>query len=246
MPRPLILVTLASLAQASLAQAEPPPPSCETVTTVRCTGATAPLALPGAPRPASAPVPTDELPPIPELAPEPVAPPIPPLAPRIRIRPPAPQADDDEVPSCCAAPPAPAPPPSALPALPLTGGWRLTVEDGRAVLVRKRHAPVGGVWGPGLVLWLGSWVGGTIAGATHGEPWTASPFLGSFASGVIGILDGDVGRGLGYTAAGILQASGFVMFLVGLSAGDRLEKFPIQVTPLAGQGFGGASLSARF
>jgi len=230
MRRTIALVLLGSCiltARPALAESEP---SCETVTTVRCTGSAAPLALPGnAPPPVAAPV-QIRLP-----APPPVPQPLP-L-----------QEDDVEVPvmparpACCAVPA-----PSFAPLDVMPGGWHLVQEGGELMLQRKKRTGIASVWGPGLAVWMLSFAGTAIGGTRDERPWAAIPFFGGFVSGGIDGLDGKAVRAFGYSVGSILQLGGFITFLVGVSLGEKIERMPLRITPTASRDGGGLSLTARF
>jgi hypothetical protein len=233
----LLLMVPAWSARPARAESEP---SCETVTTVRCTGSAAPLALPGAtPAPAAPPAP----PPAPVVMPPMVVPaPLPP------------QADDAEVPRvappppCCAEPAPryePVPPSEVTPTL-LPGGWRLVRTPEGLMMERKKRTGVAGMWAPGLALWLISYLGTTAAGYTNGSPWAAAPFAGGFIAGGIALADGKVGPGLGWSVGSIMQLSGFVMFLVGTSIGEKIQRIPVAISPLASRDGGGVAIGGRF
>ena len=206
-------------------------PSCETVTTVRCTGSAAPLALPGN---APAPVAAQQIR-IP--APPPVPQPLPPQEDDAEV----PQLRAPERPACCAAAQ-----PSYDPVAKIPGGWHLVQEGGELMLQRKRRTGIAGVWGPGLALWLVSYAGTSIGGVRDDRPWAAIPFFGGFVAGGIEAFEGSTSRVLGYTAGSLLQLGGFITFLVGVAAGEKLERMPLRIAPTAARDGGGLSLTARF
>jgi hypothetical protein len=44
----------------------------------------------------------------------------------------------------------------------------------------------------------------------------------------------------------ILQISGFVTFLVGASVGEKIQRMPVAISPLASRDGGGVSIGGRF
>jgi len=238
----LILVSLLS-ALPRIAVAEPEAASqqsCETVTTVRCTGAAAPLALPGS----VAAQPTPPLIPAPMVpAPQPVYPPAPQAA-----YPPPPSSAYPIAPAEGCATCSPYASPAPRPAGTLPGGWQLALDEhGAPVYERKLRRTSPGLWVPGLILWMGTYLGTGIGGVYDERPWTMIPFFGGIGAGAADMLDGDLGRGFGYTMGGLLQVTGFIMFVAGASGSTKLERLPVRVAPLAfREGGGGMSLAARF
>jgi hypothetical protein len=191
----------------STARADAAEPSCETVTTVKCTGSAAALALPGA-QPG---------------APVNIAPPVgaPPEAPPAWNQHAA--APDD----CCG------PAASNLPPMHLPHGWALG-RDERGMLYAEvqKHSPRASVWVPGLVLWLASYVGTAAAGGVYdGNPVASVPLVGGMASAIIYGLGDDgpsFGKIAGYTLGSMLQVGGMVTFIVGMSANHKLERLPVK------------------
>jgi hypothetical protein len=217
-------------------------PSCETITTVRCTGTAAPLALPGAQGPAAvaAPLPPPTLPPTVIPVPPPTVP-----------APPVVQENDYELPRlpapsgppCCAEPAVEYPSQTAV----LPGGWKLVSDGGRLMLERKKKKGVAGVWAPGLALWMISYLGTSASGAMTGRAWAAAPFLGGFIAGGIDMAENKLGSGIGWSIGSAMQLSGFVMFLVGVSVGEKIERMPVGISPVSYRdGGGGVNLVGRF
>jgi hypothetical protein len=234
----LLCVSVISIAPASArAQAALDPQSCETISTVRCTGAAAPLALPTH-APLIAP---------PAVAPQPPAAAAPvPAAPPPAAYPPAPLGCE-----ACPPPAEAAPTPWAGPALAgsVGPGFKLVLDErGQLAYERRKKGTTPGVWGPGLALWLVSYLGTSIGGVADAGPYAAIPFFGGFVYGGFELIDGNLGKGIGYSVGGAMQLSGFVMFLVGLSAGkDKIDRIPVRVSPLAyREGGGGFAVAARF
>ncbi|HXU70256.1 MAG TPA: hypothetical protein VN947_13060 [Polyangia bacterium] len=220
----------AAAAPVPVPQAAPMPPplpplddgECTVTTTVHCTGAAAPYAVQAAQPQAPVVVP-----------PVVVAPPAPP--------PPAPPV---------AVPPASAPPQIMyLDTRHLVGdGWKLTQSpDGRLWRERKVSTPSNAMWGGGLALWITSYLAGGIGGMASdgfGEiAWW--PVLGPFVAA--GFSSDGTGKAL-FAVDGLLQGTGFVLFLVGLAAGpEKLERLPVSVGPIGFAGGGsGVALSTRF
>jgi len=148
---------------------------------------------------------------------------------------PLPDLDDEAPPRCCARPePAAA---YAGPALSVQTwnvprGWRLTLDDqSQPLLERTKRTPMASVWVPGLVVWLGTYLGTSIGGARDDRAYAAIPFFGALGMGIAGAVDGDAARGFGYSIGGLLQVGGFVMFLAGLAGSKKIERLPVRLTP---------------
>lgn len=200
-------------------------PRCKTTTTVDCTGTAAPLAVPwGDPVP---------------VAPAPVVPPLP-------VAPPAPMA-----PAPVASPPQVAPTPVVpLFTVPLPENMRTVLdENGQLVVERRTRLGRPAVWKAGLGLFLATPVIAAIgSGIDQGSNWSVpgagiafAPIVGSFVNA--GFSESG-GRKFGWTMSGLVQASGFVMFLVGLGTGpEKIERFPVRFT--AGPTNGGASVGVN-
>jgi hypothetical protein len=175
------------------ARADEAPPNCETVTTIRCTGA----------------------------APITVAPPVeaPPAAP-------ANFGDQD-----CCAPMRPTEP--MRPSFNLPPGWQLGRDEHGQLYaeVHKHGRP--GIWVPGLVLWLGTYMTTAIAaGVVDNNPIAAIPIVGGFVSaGGYGLFGGNATQIAGYTMSSLLQIGGLATFIVGLAAGNRMERLPVKLSP---------------
>ncbi len=221
----LVLVSFTATLVRTAGAQESPPPACETVTTVRCSGSAAPLAVGGQPPPAAV-----AAPPAPVAGPMPMVPQTPPDVPR-----PLPDIDDETPPRCCEGPrPAPA---ATAPAFTVQTwnvprGWRLSLDDqSQPVLERTKRTPMAGVWVPGLVVWLGTWLGTSVGGARDDRGYAAIPFFGALGTGIEGALEGDAARGFGYSIGGLLQVGGFVMFLAGLAGSKKIERLPVRLTP---------------
>lgn len=227
--RSSLAAVLSVLVAAPLAHAQTAAPedSCETVTTVRCTGNAAPLALPYN-----------------QQAGQPVHIP-PPVVPPPDVLPPVPAPPD----ACneCAEPPRARAPVGLPPAL--SGRWQLQIDENGAAYTRLRSTPSAAVWVPGLTLWLGSYVASMAVGISHdGNPYTAIPIFGALGTGIVAGLGGDgVGAAVGYTFGGIAQIAGMVTFIAGLAAGPKkLERMPVQIAPMASRDGGGFSLAMKF
>lgn len=239
----LLLVSSLAFAPAhALAQAQSAAPdSCETTTTLRCTGATAPLALPGGVARSTENTTASVAPPA-AYPPAPYPPAPYPPAPRPSCDP---TCDASRCPLCGGAR-ALTLEESLRPAA-LAAGWRLgTDEHGQPVYERKVRRASPGLWVPGLVLWLGSYIGTSLGGLRDDRPWAAIPFFGALGAAGTDVLDARLGRGFGYLMGGLFQLTGFGLFIAGASGSNKLERIPIRIAPVAYQGGGGASLSARF
>ena len=177
------------------ARADEAPPSCETVTTNRCTGA----------------------------APITVAPPV--------EAPPAAPANFGEQ-DCCA----PMRPTEPLrPSFNLPPDWRLGRDEHGQLFaeIHKHGRP--GIWVPGLVLWLGTYMTTAVAaGVFDGNPFASIPLVGGFVSAGAYAFGGDGASATqvaGYAMSSLLQVAGLVTFIVGLSAGNRMERLPVKLSP---------------
>jgi hypothetical protein len=119
-------------------------------------------------------------------------------------------------------------------------------EHGQIVRERARRASIAGVWAPGLVLWIGTYLGTAIGGARDDRSYTAIPFLGGFTASFIGLWDGDLSRTAGYAIGSILQVGGLAMFVAGLVGRKYIERMPVQLSAYGAPGGGGATLIAHF
>jgi hypothetical protein len=149
-----------------------------------------------------------------------------------------------------APPPPAAPPPQVIVLDPhkLGGdGWKLVQSpDGCLWRERKRSTASPGMWAGGLGLFVASYLAGAIGGmAGEGNPAGFWPVLGPIFEAT---FTDDSGKRTLYAIDGVAQASGFVLFLVGLAAGpEKLERQPITIGPTTFHGGGnGVALSARF
>lgn len=141
--------------------------------------------------------------------------------------------------------PAPLRPTIVLDPRALRGGWHL-VQSPEGCLWRERKVSSDSpaVWGTGLAFWLGSYFIGAGVAQTRGNPLLWWPIIGalttsSFTTGndqVLSAIDG------------VVQAGGFVTFLVGLAAGpDKIERMPLSIGPMAVAGAGsGLALAGHF
>jgi hypothetical protein len=151
--------------------------------------------------------------------------------------------------------PAPPPPPiqpdccagrRAYNPLTLPGGWKLVHVDGTLMMERKKKTGIASVWVPGMLTWLGSWVGLIASSAFDDRPFAAVPLMGGFITGGIDLADNNFGKGFGYALGSALQLSGFVTFLVGVSSGTKIERVPLEIAPMAQRDGGGATVRIRF
>jgi hypothetical protein len=154
--------------------------------------------------------------------------------------------------------PAPAPPPVAAPSTPpqvpaiildpraLGDGWRLVqTPDGNLWRERRLTGDAPAVWGTGLAFWLGSYTVGAIGGTVNASGLFAwLPIMGPFINAS---FTRDAAQVL-WAVDGVVQAGGFVTFLVGLAAGpDKIERLPLRVMPTGFVGGGqGIALGSRF
>lgn len=127
-------------------------------------------------------------------------------------------------------------------------GWKLTQSpDGRLWRERKVSTPSNAMWGGGLALWITSYLAGGIGGMSSDGFGVMAwwPVIGSFVAA--GFSDDGTGKAL-FAVDGLLQGTGFVLFLVGLAAGpEKLERLPVSVGPVGFAGGGsGLALSGRF
>ena len=223
----LLLPALAH-AQTAPPSAEPAEPSeCTTTTTVRCTGAAAPLALP----------PENSAPP--SYAQPPAYPP-----PQANPYPyPPPQAYQ---PSAYAYPP-----PCPIPPLGDLAHGRLVIDpDGSLWREKEVKRGTPGLWAPGLALWLGTYFA-TVVGGLYGKDfeWAPSsfPIFGAFGSAYIAGADGHGSAAALYAFSGLTQAAGFVMFVAGAVSGKpKLARTRVYMSAVPLQGGGGLGLSGRF
>jgi hypothetical protein len=117
-------------------------------------------------------------------------------------------------PTCC---PSCAPGHAAVP-----DGWRVVIGDDGA-WYREREVKKGnaGLIATGLVLWLGSWMGtgwgGLMADGSVGAV-SFVPFMGPFISGAIQATGDKSASAMGYMVAGLVQVTGFVLFVSGASS----------------------------
>jgi hypothetical protein len=225
--RMAILVVFAS----SLARAQSG--ECTTTTTVHCTGDAAPYAVPGAIAPA------------PQVAPAQVAPPPPPVYPPTY------------------------PPLGYYPGMLLdyqkleSDGWKVTQHpDGSLWRERTRSTSSPAVWGSGIALFAAAWLGSGIGSLeSHNDlgPVGFVPVFGAWVNAAV-----ESGRGCsdyyydssscdhraataGWAIAGIAQATGFTMFLVGLASGPKkVEHQPLVVVPGAVGSGGGLNAIGQF
>lgn len=204
----------------------PPPnePRCKTTTTVECTGTAAPYAVPYA-DPAPAPVYQPSQPPPPAYAPPPV------------YAPPPPQ---------YAQPPQY---PPYMPQLRLGDGFRTVIDpNGQLMVERRTRLGRPGVWGLGLAMFVGmpllTGIGlgldRTEGNKTLYGGLSMLPVFGAFTNAGIAADDCSWsydycdkskanGRAAGWAIAGLIQASGLVMLLVGLGTGpEKIERFPLR------------------
>ena len=142
----------------------------------------------------------------------------------------------------------PAPPPAraiVIDPRAIGGGWHLVQSpDGGLWRERKVTTDAPGVWGTGLALWLGSYFIGAGVAQARGNPLLWWPIIGAlytsgFTSGEDQVLS---------AIDGVVQAGGFVAFLVGLAAGpDKVERLPLTIGPMGVVGSGGGlALAGHF
>ena len=219
----LLVAMFSSLARAQSGE-------CTTTTTVHCTGDAAPYAVPGAVAPA----------PAPPAYPPPPAYPSPPVYP----------------------PPAYYPSANLMLLKPDSDGWKLSQHpDGSLWRERERSTSSPGVWGTGLAIFTVSWLG-TGIGSLESEnglgPLGFLPVFGAWANAIaestrnncdgyyVG-CDNHSAATAGWAIAGLAQAAGFTMFLVGLASGPRkVERQPIMLVPGAVGSGGGLNAVGQF
>lgn len=236
------MTLVSTLAAAQPLPAQPGEPRCRTTTTTECTGAAAQYAVPyvdpGAPPPVYQQPPQQPYPP-PIAAPPPV----------YQYGPPPQGA------------PNPYAVPLDLPMLRLGDGLR-TVVDQNGQLVVERRTRIGrkGVWATGLAMFLGmpvlTGVGLALDRGADDKSLLAGisfmPIIGMWANaGIVSQTTyyndcydycsspNNGGRVAGWALAGLVQASGFVMWMVGMGTGpEKIERFPLRFSagPTANNG----------
>jgi hypothetical protein len=140
---------------------------------------------------------------------------------------------------------APAPPLVVIDPRLLGGGWRVVhAPDGSLWRERKVSTDAPAVWGTGLAFFAGSYFIGASVAQVQGNPLLWWPVIGafwtsSFVHGQDQILS---------AVDGVMQAGGFVTFLVGLATGpEKLERLPLTIGPMAVAGGGsGIAIAGRF